>query len=143
MSRYWSPQRLPLASCRPASCAYSTDLQPPTINPLPLDSSGLSSSVIGCGAWAIGGGAVWGDASDDAESIRTIQAALDAGINLLAPGWGHSERLTAKTVSGRRDSVILATLTCMSLEQRLLTGKIGMDHVFKDGEHAEKHPTAV
>ena len=28
----------------------------------------------------------------------------------------------------------LATLTYMSLEQGLLTGKIGMDHVFKDGE---------
>jgi methylglyoxal reductase len=80
---------------------------------LPLGSSGLTSSVIGFGAWAIGGGAVWGDSSDDAESIRTIQTALDAGINLLdtapAYGWGHSERLIARAVAGRRDSVILAT----------------------------------
>lgn len=80
---------------------------------LPLGNSGLSASVIGFGAWAIGGGAVWGDATDDAESIRTIQAALDAGINLLdtapAYGWGHSERLIAKAVAGRRDSVVLAT----------------------------------
>lgn len=80
---------------------------------LPLGNSGLNASVIGFGAWAIGGGAVWGNATDDAESIRTIQAALDAGINLLdtapAYGWGHSERLIAKAVAGRRDEVILAT----------------------------------
>jgi methylglyoxal reductase len=80
---------------------------------LPLADSGLSSSVIGFGAWAIGGGAVWGDASDDSESVKTIVAALDAGINLLdtapAYGWGHSECLIAKAIEGRRDEVLLAT----------------------------------
>ena len=80
---------------------------------LPLGKSGLSASVIGFGAWAIGGGEVWGGASDDSESIAAIQAALDAGINLLdtapAYGWGHSERLIAKAISGRRDDVVLAT----------------------------------
>ncbi len=80
---------------------------------LPLGNSGLSSSVIGFGAWAIGGGAVWGNASDDAESVNTIHTALDAGINLLdtapAYGWGHSERLIARTIEGRRDQVLLAT----------------------------------
>ena len=80
---------------------------------LPLGDSGMSASVIGFGAWAIGGGAVWGGSSDDSESIRTIQAALDAGINLLdtapAYGWGHSERLIAKAIDGRRDHVLLAT----------------------------------
>ncbi len=80
---------------------------------LPLGDSDLSSSVIGFGAWAIGGGAVWGDASDDSESVKTIVAALDAGINLLdtapAYGWGHSERLIAKAIAGRRDEVLLAT----------------------------------
>ena len=80
---------------------------------LPLGNSGLSSSVIGFGAWAIGGGAVWGGETDDAESIRTIRTALDAGINLLdtapAYGWGHSERLIATAIGGRRDEVLLAT----------------------------------
>jgi methylglyoxal reductase len=80
---------------------------------LPLGDSGLSASVIGFGAWAIGGGAVWGGSSDDEESVKTIQAALDAGINLLdtapAYGWGHSERLIAKAIAGRRDEVLLAT----------------------------------
>jgi len=80
---------------------------------LPLGNTDLPASVIGFGAWAIGGGTVWGGASDDAESIRTIQAALDSGINLLdtapAYGWGHSERLIAKAIEGRRDDVLLAT----------------------------------
>ncbi len=80
---------------------------------LPLGDSGLSSSVIGFGAWAIGGGAVWGGTSDDDQSIQTIQAALDSGINLLdtapAYGWGHSERLIAKAIEGRRDDALLAT----------------------------------
>jgi methylglyoxal reductase len=80
---------------------------------LPLGNSDLSSSVIGFGAWAIGGGAVWGSTTDDDQSIATIRAALDAGINLLdtapAYGWGHSERLIAKAIEGRRDEVLLAT----------------------------------
>lgn len=80
---------------------------------LPLGESGISSSVIGFGAWAIGGGAVWGGASDDDQSVLTIRAALDAGINLLdtapAYGWGHSERLIAKAIEGRRDEALLAT----------------------------------
>lgn len=80
---------------------------------LPLGDSGLSSSVIGFGAWAIGGGAVWGSATDDNQSVETIRAALDAGINLLdtapAYGWGHSERLIRKAIEGRRDGVLLAT----------------------------------
>ncbi len=80
---------------------------------LPLGSSGLHASVIGFGAWAIGGGEVWGGANDDAESLRAIHGALDAGINLLdtapAYGWGHSERLIAAAIAGRRDEVLLAT----------------------------------
>lgn len=80
---------------------------------LPLGESGPSASVIGFGAWAIGGGDVWGGAADDAESIRTIRGALDTGINLLdtapAYGWGHSERLIARAIEGQRESLLLAT----------------------------------
>ena len=80
---------------------------------LPLGDSGPSASIVGFGAWAIGGGAVWGGSTDDTESIRALSAALDAGINLIdtapAYGWGHSERLIGKAIAGRRDSVLLAT----------------------------------
>jgi aryl-alcohol dehydrogenase-like predicted oxidoreductase len=54
----------------------------------------------------------------DERSIATIHAALDAGVNLIdtadayATGErdvGHSERLIAKALRGRRDGVIVAT----------------------------------
>lgn len=74
--------------------------------------SGIEISRLGLGTWAIGGGSWWGD-NDDAESIRTIHAALDLGINLVdtAPvyGMGHSEEVVGKAICDRRNRVILST----------------------------------
>jgi aryl-alcohol dehydrogenase-like predicted oxidoreductase len=51
-------------------------------------------------------------------SIRTIQAAVDAGVNFIDTAdaysaddsdFGHNERLIAKALEGRRDGVIIAT----------------------------------
>ena len=72
----------------------------------------MKASCVAFGAWAIGGGPWWGP-SDDAESIRTIQAAIDAGINLIdtAPlyEYGKSEELIGRAIRGRRDKVLIAT----------------------------------
>jgi len=52
---------------------------------------------------------------DEERSIRTIHAALDAGVGLIdtadayARDIGHGERLVAKALKGRRDDVIVAT----------------------------------
>jgi aryl-alcohol dehydrogenase-like predicted oxidoreductase len=55
---------------------------------------------------------------DEERSIRTIHAALDAGVELIdtADAYarddrdiGHGERLVAKALKGRRDDVIVAT----------------------------------
>jgi aryl-alcohol dehydrogenase-like predicted oxidoreductase len=55
---------------------------------------------------------------EEAQSIRTIHAALDAGVNLIdtADAYakdhtdiGHNERLIAKALRGRRDGVLVAT----------------------------------
>lgn len=79
----------------------------------PLGDSGIQASIVGLGAWVMGGGTVWGPDPDDAESIRTIQAALDLGINLIdtAPGYGfgRSERVVGRALQGRRDKAVLAT----------------------------------
>jgi aryl-alcohol dehydrogenase-like predicted oxidoreductase len=73
----------------------------------------LVSSRIALGTWAIGGW-MWGG-TDEKESIRTIHAALNQGINLIdtAPvyGNGRSEEIVGEAVRqyGRRDSVLVAT----------------------------------
>jgi aryl-alcohol dehydrogenase-like predicted oxidoreductase len=70
-------------------------------------------SRVGLGTWAIGGW-MWGG-SDEAASIKTIQRAIDLGINLIdtapAYGFGHSEEIVGKALAdgGRRDKAVLAT----------------------------------
>jgi aryl-alcohol dehydrogenase-like predicted oxidoreductase len=50
--------------------------------------------------------------SDDDESIATIHAAIDAGINLLDTGdfygVGHNELLVGRAIRDRRDRVLLS-----------------------------------
>ena len=80
---------------------------------LNLGSSNVKASVVGMGAWAIGGGASWGTNVDDGLALQTIEEALDSGINFFdtAPGygWGHSEQLLGRVIQGRRDQVLIAT----------------------------------
>lgn len=77
----------------------------------PLGKSGIEASVIGLGTW-VSGGWMWGG-SDDSDSIRAIQTALDCGINFIdtAPmyGFGHSEEVVGKAIAGRRDEIVLAS----------------------------------
>jgi len=77
----------------------------------PLGASGIEASVVGLGAWAIGGW-LWGG-TDERKSVEAIQAAIDAGINLIdtapAYGMGLSESVVGKAVAGRRSQVLIAT----------------------------------
>lgn len=89
-----------------------------------LGRSDLQVSAMGMGCWAIGGpwdwlnhdgsrGPVgWGDI-DDEESIRAIHCALDNGINFFDTaanyGTGHSEKILARALAGKRDQVVIAT----------------------------------
>lgn len=73
----------------------------------------MNVSRIAQGTWAIGGW-MWGG-TDERESIRTIHAALDKGINLIdtAPvyGFGVSEEIVGKAIEerGNSDKVFIAT----------------------------------
>ena len=80
---------------------------------LEIRETGVVTSRIGLGTWAIGGW-MWGG-TDGAESIRAIRAALDLGITLIdtapAYGFGRSEELVGQAIaeSGARDRVLIAT----------------------------------
>lgn len=78
-----------------------------------IHETNIVSSRIALGTWAIGGW-MWGG-TDEKESIRTIHAALDLGVNLIdtAPiyGYGRSEEIVGDALQQyrHRDKVILAT----------------------------------
>src|SRR5215510_15005081 len=74
-----------------------------------LGQTGPAVFPIGLGCMGMSG--LYG-ATDDAESIATIQAAIDAGVNLLDTGdfygMGHNELLVGRAIAGRRDRVQLS-----------------------------------
>jgi aryl-alcohol dehydrogenase-like predicted oxidoreductase len=75
-----------------------------------LGTQGLEVSAQGLGC--MGMSEFYGT-TDEAESIATIQRALDLGVTLLDTadvyGTGANERLVGKAIAGRRDEVDLAT----------------------------------
>lgn len=84
-----------------------------------LGRSGIEVSALGLGCWAIGGpfwaGETplgWGVVDDD-ESIRAIQRSMELGVTLFDTanvyGAGHSERVLARALAGRRQQVVIAT----------------------------------
>ncbi|MET0316889.1 MAG: aldo/keto reductase [Rhodococcus fascians] len=72
----------------------------------------LDVARIGLGAMGMSS-AYTGAGTDDAESIRTIQRALDLGVTLVdtAEIYGPyvNEELVGRAIKGRRDEVVLAT----------------------------------
>ncbi len=76
-----------------------------------LGRTGFKVSEIGFGGWGIGK-SMWGT-TDDAESMRALHAALDAGINYFdtafAYGHGHSERLIAQLFKEAGSRAITST----------------------------------
>jgi aryl-alcohol dehydrogenase-like predicted oxidoreductase len=78
-----------------------------------IPGTSLKVSPVAIGTWAIGGW-MWGG-TDEAESIATIRAAFERGINVVdtAPvyGFGRSEEIVGKAIAeGRlRSDVLIAT----------------------------------
>jgi aryl-alcohol dehydrogenase-like predicted oxidoreductase len=89
-----------------------------------LGKSQLEVSALGMGCWAIGGPwdwdqpgqerypVGWGN-TDDNESLRALQTAMDLGVNFFDTaanyGAGHSEVLLGRAFKGKRDQVVIAT----------------------------------
>lgn len=77
-----------------------------------LGNTHLSVSKIALGCWGFAGGSMWGP-QEEADSIDTVAAALDAGINFFetAQGYGdgYSEEVLGKALVGRRHRAVIAT----------------------------------
>jgi aryl-alcohol dehydrogenase-like predicted oxidoreductase len=77
-----------------------------------LGKTDINVSAVALGCWAFAGGRIWGS-QDSADSIATVQAALDVGVNLFdtAEGYGSgdSELVLGRALEGRRHQAVIAT----------------------------------
>jgi len=78
-----------------------------------IPGTSLKVSRVAIGTWAIGGW-MWGG-SDEVESVSTIRAALEHGINIIdtapAYGFGRSEEIVGKVIAEAhlRSRILIAT----------------------------------
>jgi aryl-alcohol dehydrogenase-like predicted oxidoreductase len=85
-------------------------MSPVTLRLLGTTNIRVSSVALGC--WPISG--MTSLDVNEADSLATIHAAFEAGINFLDTAYaygakGESERLIARAIAGRRDQVVIAT----------------------------------
>lgn len=77
-----------------------------------LPNTDLDVSVLCFGCWGIASDFHWGE-RDPNQSVATIEAALDSGVNFFDTaavyGNGESEKLLGQTLASRRDSVVIAS----------------------------------
>ncbi len=77
-----------------------------------LDRTDIQVSTICMGCWGLVSDFHWGP-QDDADSIATVHAALDAGVNFFDTaelyGHGHSEELLGRALQGVRQDVVIAS----------------------------------
>jgi myo-inositol catabolism protein IolS len=77
-----------------------------------LGKSDISISVVAMGCWVLAGDSTWGPQDAD-ESIATVHAALDAGVNFFDTaegyGGGDSESILGRALLGRRREAVIAT----------------------------------
>src|SRR3954466_13684930 len=71
---------------------------------------GLEVSEQGLGCMGM---SAWYGETDEAESIKAIQRALELGVCFLDTadiyGYGENEKLVGRAIEGRRDEAVLAT----------------------------------
>jgi aryl-alcohol dehydrogenase-like predicted oxidoreductase len=81
------------------------------IDKVQLGAHGPQVFPLALGCMGMGGSSFYGDSSDD-ESIATIHAALERGVNLLDTGdfygTGKNELLVGRALQGRRDQALLS-----------------------------------
>jgi aryl-alcohol dehydrogenase-like predicted oxidoreductase len=96
----------------------------------------LTVSRIGLGTWAIGGW-MWGG-TDDEESVNTIHAAIERGINLIdtapAYGFGRSEEIVGHALGDRslRSRVVIATKTGLEWKDGKVFRNASRDRILRE-----------
>jgi aryl-alcohol dehydrogenase-like predicted oxidoreductase len=96
----------------------------------------LAVSRVGLGTWAIGGW-MWGG-TDEAESIRTIHAALERGVNLIdtapAYGFGRSEEIVGRAIAdgALRSRVVIATKTGLEWKNGKVFRNASRDRILRE-----------
>jgi aryl-alcohol dehydrogenase-like predicted oxidoreductase len=104
----------------------------------PIPGTSLKVSPVAIGTWAIGGW-MWGG-TDEAESIATIRAAFEHGINIVdtAPvyGFGRSEEIVGKAIaeSGLRSQVIIATKAGLQWEHGKVSRNASRARILREAE---------
>ncbi len=77
-----------------------------------LGQTDIQVSAICMGCWGLASDFHWGS-QDDADSIATVHAALDAGVNFFdtaeSYGDGHSDEVLGRALQGIRHEVIIAS----------------------------------
>ncbi len=98
----------------------------------------LKISRVGLGTWAIGGW-MWGG-TDDAESITTIHAAVERGINLIdtapAYGFGRSEEIVGRAIAeGQlRSRMVIATKVGLEWKDGKVFRNASRDRILREAE---------
>jgi aryl-alcohol dehydrogenase-like predicted oxidoreductase len=77
-----------------------------------LGKTDITVSAVAVGCWVFAGGETWGP-QDEAESVATVKAALDAGVNFFdtAEGYGDgdSELVLGRALASRRHEAVIAS----------------------------------
>jgi aryl-alcohol dehydrogenase-like predicted oxidoreductase len=85
-----------------------------TARTVKLGAGGPAVFPLGFGAMGLSGS--YG-ATDDAEGVRTLHAAMERGMTLIDTGdfygMGHNEMLVGRAIAGRRDRVLLSVKSGM------------------------------
>ena len=103
-----------------------------------LPGTSLEVSRVALGTWAIGGW-MWGG-TDEAESIATIRAAVQHGIDVIdtapAYGFGRSEEIVGKALAegGLRSRVLIATKVGLEWQQGQVFRNASRARILKEVE---------
>ena len=98
--------------------------------------TGLAVSRVGLGTWAIGGW-MWGG-TDENESVKTIHAAVERGVNLIdtapAYGFGRAEEIVGQAIAERslRARVVIATKTGLEWDDGKVFRNASRDRILRE-----------